>query len=166
MKPVTVEIEVPQRREEIFDFLDVLGNHEEFTDHLLVDWRLDGPERGVGARARMLVKGPRLTEDRLEMEVTDAKCPVSTTEESVSGGGHRHTRGTYLLEDIPAYGTRISFRFEWLEAPLIERIAAPVTRAVIRRANARSLQRLAETLAGRGNGAGAHDGGNQKEEKR
>ena len=152
MKPVTVEIEVPQRREEIFDFLDVLGNHQTFTDHLLVDWWLDGPERGVGAHARMFVKGPRLTEDLLDMEVVEAKRPVSTTEESVSAGGRRHTRGTYLLEDIPAYGTRISFRFEWLEAPLIERIAAPLTRAVIRRANAKSLHRLAETLSSNGNG--------------
>jgi Polyketide cyclase / dehydrase and lipid transport len=152
MKPVTVEIEVPQRREEVFDFLDVLGNHEEFTDHLLVHWSLDGPQRGVGARARMFVKGPRLTEDQLDMEVVEAKRPVSTTEESVSASGHRRTRGTYLLEDIPAYGTRISFRFEWLEAPLIERLAAPLTRSVVRRANERSLQRLAETLGSNGNG--------------
>ena len=147
MKPVTVEIEVSQRREEIFDFLDALGNHEEFTDHLLVDWKLDGPDRGVGARARMLVKGPRLTEDRLEMEVVEAKRPVQTTEESVSAGGRRHTRGTYLLEDMPGNGTRVSFRFEWLEAPLIERLASPMTRAALRRANERSLRRLAETLA-------------------
>jgi hypothetical protein len=147
MKPVTVEIEVPQRREDVFDFLDVLGNHEAFTDHLLVGWHLDGPERGVGARARMLVKGPRLTEDYLDMEVVDSTPPVSTTEESVSAAGRRRTRGTYLLEDIPAYGTRIRFRFEWLKAPLIDRIAGPLTRAVVRRANAKSLHRLAEMLA-------------------
>ena len=115
MKPVTVEIEIPQNREEIFDFLDVLGNREGFTDHLLVDWTLDGSERGVGARARMFVKGPRL-----------------------------------------------SFRFEWLEAPLIERLAAPLTRSVIRRAHERSLRRLAETLAAGTNGVGPVHASNAK----
>ncbi len=56
MKPVTVAIEVPQPREQVYDFLDVLGNHEQFTDHFLVDWQLSGPPSGVGAKARMRVK--------------------------------------------------------------------------------------------------------------
>ena len=81
------------------------------------------------------------------MEVVEAKRPVQTTEESVSAGGRRHTQGTYVLEEMPGNGTRISFRFEWLEAPLIERLAAPMTRAALRRANQRSMRRLAETLA-------------------
>ena len=58
MRPVTVSIDVPQDREEVFDFLDVLANHEQFTDHFLRDWSLQGPARGVGARARMRVKSP------------------------------------------------------------------------------------------------------------
>jgi hypothetical protein len=139
MKPVTVSVEVAQRPEDVYDFLDVLGNHKRFTDHFLVDWRLDGPARGVWARARMLVKDPRFTEDRLDMEVVAAERPRSTTEESVSVDGRRLTRGTYLLEELPGKGTRIDFRFEWLKALLIERLAAPLTRAVIRRANARSI---------------------------
>jgi hypothetical protein len=49
MKPVTVSIEVPQAREDVYDFLDVLANHESFTDHMLRDWRCAGPARGVGA---------------------------------------------------------------------------------------------------------------------
>jgi hypothetical protein len=28
MKPVSVSVEVPQSREEIYEYLDVLGNHE------------------------------------------------------------------------------------------------------------------------------------------
>jgi hypothetical protein len=58
MRQVTVSFEVPQDRDRVFDFLDVLGNHERFTDHFLLDWDLAGPERGVGAGARMRVKSP------------------------------------------------------------------------------------------------------------
>src|SRR5690349_4189887 len=53
MKPVAVTTTVPQPVEEVFDFLDVLANHEPFTDHMLRDWHYEGPARGVGARARV-----------------------------------------------------------------------------------------------------------------
>jgi Polyketide cyclase / dehydrase and lipid transport len=145
MKPVSVSIEVPQSQQEVFEYLDVLGNHERFTDHFLLDWQVSGPGRGVGARARMRVKGPG-PDDWLDMEVTDAEPPRMTTEESVSAKGRRRTRGTYVLEPLPGGGTRISFELSWLEAPLIERLGSPLTRAVVRRANAKSLQRLAEVL--------------------
>ncbi len=58
MRPVSVSIDVPQGREEVYDQLDVLGNHEQFTDHFLLDWQVARPASGVGARARMRVKGP------------------------------------------------------------------------------------------------------------
>jgi uncharacterized protein YndB with AHSA1/START domain len=146
MKPVSLSIEVPQSPERVYDYLDVLGNHEQFTDHFLLDWEVSGPSRGVGARARMRVKAPG-PNDWLDMEVVDADPPRMTTEESVSRRGRRRTRGTYVLEPLPGGGTRISFELAWLEAPLAERLGAPVTRAVVRRANGRSLQRLAQTLA-------------------
>jgi hypothetical protein len=145
MKPVSVAIEVPQPPEQVYEFLDVLGNHERFTDHFLLDWELSGPNRGVGARARMRVNSPG-PDDWLDMEVVAAEAPRTTTEESVSAKGRRRTRGTYVLEPLPGGGTRVVFDFAWLEAPLSERLAAPLTRAVVRRANARSLQRLAEML--------------------
>ena len=42
MKPVTVSVDVPQQRREVFDYIDVLGNHERFTDHFLLDWQVSG----------------------------------------------------------------------------------------------------------------------------
>jgi hypothetical protein len=56
MKPVAVSVTVPNHREEVYDFLDVLANHELFTDHMMVDWKYSGPSSGVGARARMRLK--------------------------------------------------------------------------------------------------------------
>jgi hypothetical protein len=146
MKPVSGSVEVPQSREEVYDFLDVLANHEQFTDHFLLDWQISGPAGGVGAKARMRVKTPG-PDDWLDMEVIEAVAPRTTTEESVSAKGRRRTRGTYVLDELPGGGTRITFELAWLQAPLRERLTAPLTRAVVRRANAKSLQRLAQTLA-------------------
>jgi uncharacterized protein YndB with AHSA1/START domain len=148
MKPVRVSVTVPQSREEVYEFLDVLANHEPFTDHMMVDWEYSGPPRGIGARARMRLKRPGPA-DWMEMEVIDADPPRTSTEETVGAGGRRRTRGTYVLEELPGGGTRINFEFVWLQAPLTERLIAPVTRAVLRRGNQKSLERLAEALARR-----------------
>jgi hypothetical protein len=81
--------------------------------------------------------------------VVAADPPRTTVEESIGARGRRRTRGTYRLEEAPAGGTEVTFELAWLEAPLAERLAAPLTRAVVRRANARSLSRLADQLAAR-----------------
>jgi Polyketide cyclase / dehydrase and lipid transport len=148
MKPVTATVTVPESREEVFDFLDVLGNHERFTDHFLVDWELSGPAAGVGARARMRLKKPGPA-DWLDMTVVAGERPTTTVEESLSAKGRRRTRGTYLLAAAPGGGTRITFRLEWLAAPFGDRLAAPLTRAIAGRSNERSLRRLADTLKDR-----------------
>ena len=147
MRPVTVAVTVPNDREDVFRFLDVLPNHEPFTDHMLVDWYYAGPPSGIGARAHMRLKKPGRPE-WMDLEVIDADPPRLSVEETVSARGRRPTRGTYVLEELPSGGTRISFTFEWLSAPLIERLAAPFTRAVVRRGNQTSLERLSEQLAG------------------
>jgi Polyketide cyclase / dehydrase and lipid transport len=146
MKPVTVSVTVPESREEVYDFLDVLANHEPFTNHMLVDWHYSGPRSGVGARARMRLRKPGKP-DWMDLEVIEADPPSRSSEQTVSAGGRRRTRGTYILEELPAGGTRVSFEFAWLRIPLLERLAAPVTRAVVRRGNERSLARLAEQLS-------------------
>lgn len=156
MRPVTSAITVPQSPAEVYDLLDVLGAHEAFTDHFLVDWETSGPRSGVGARARMRVKKPG-PPDWLDMEVIAAERPRRTVEESVSAKGRRRTRGTYVLEELPGGGTRIRFELSWLEAPLSERIAAPLTRWIVKRNNDRSLRRLANRLGA----ASSAEGGNR-----
>lgn len=146
MRPVTAAITVPQPRDRVFDFLDVLSNHERFTDHFLVDWELSGPPAGVGARARMRVKSPR-PDDWLDMEVVAGERPRTTVERSIGARGRRRTRGTYVLDELPDGGTRITFELAWLEAPLGERLLAPITRSVVGRANAKALRRLADVLS-------------------
>jgi hypothetical protein len=146
VKPVTASVTVPRPREEVYDFLDMLGNHQAFTDHFLIDWKLSGPRAGIGARACMRVRKPG-PEDWLDLKVIAAVRPQKTVEESIGANRRRRTRGTYLLEELPGGGTEVTFELVWLEAPLVERLGAPLTRAVTRHANAKALRRLVDVLA-------------------
>jgi hypothetical protein len=48
MKPITVSVVVDRPREEVFAHLDMLANHEAFTDHFMHDFTFSGPAAGVG----------------------------------------------------------------------------------------------------------------------
>jgi Polyketide cyclase / dehydrase and lipid transport len=164
VKPVTSSVTVPNRHGDVYAFLDVLANHESFTDHLMVDWDYSGPRAGVGAKARGRVNAPGSNE-MIEIEVVEADPPRRIVEQQTGARGRRRTRGTYTLEELPGGGTKISFEFAWLEAPRLERIGAPLTRAFMRRANGRAMRRLAGELAAlsvtrpSGSGSPDHSGG-------
>lgn len=146
MKPVTVSIEVPQSAEEVFDYLAVLANHEAFLDHFLVDWKFSGPPRGLGAKAEAKASAP-MSQDWTDFEIVEIEEPSLIVEEGVGLKGKRRTRGTYRLRGLPGGGTEISFELEWLESAKAERLIPPMTRAFIRRPNAKALRRLAGQLA-------------------
>jgi hypothetical protein len=156
MKPVRVSIEVPQSRTEVYDFLDVMANHEPFTNHLLRDWKYSGPARGIGSKARVRTKIAGRT-DVIDIEVIAAEPPAKIVEQNVGAQGRRHANGTYTLEELPGGGTRIEFEYSWRQAALTERLAAPLGRAVLRRANEQAMQRLAAALAARNPGRNPAD---------
>jgi hypothetical protein len=145
MDPVVVAIDVPQPREEVFAYIDVLANHERFTNHFLVDWTVSGAPRGVGAHVRVRAKQGRA--NWMEIEALASEPPHRTVEQAVGANGRRVTRGTYVLDELPDGGTRITFTLEWLSVPTAERIAAPLVRAMMRSANQKALERLAGELA-------------------
>jgi hypothetical protein len=148
VKPVTVSITVPQPAEEVFDFLDVLANHEAFLDHFLVDWKFSGPSSGVGAKAEARTNAP-MSQDWTEFEVVEAERPTRIVEEGVGLKGKRRTRGTYRLEPLSGGGTEISFELAWIEAARAESLIPPMTRAFLKRPNAKAMRRLAKLLAQR-----------------
>jgi hypothetical protein len=115
---------------------------------MLPDWEFSGAERGVGAGARMRFKKPGRP-DWMNLEVIEAEPPRRSVEETISAGGRRRTRGTYVLDELPGGGTRINFELAWLEAPLSDRLAAPLVRALLERGNARAMRRLAAQLGDR-----------------
>ena len=141
MKPITVSVVVDRPREEVFDHLDVLANHEAFTDHFLQDWTLSGPAAGVGAKARF-----RSRNDWMDLEVLESQAPVRTVERTVGAGGKRVTRGTYTLTEQPDGRTLVEFELVYEQGPASERMAAPLVRSILRRANERSMERLREVL--------------------
>jgi len=146
MKPVTVSTTVARPVAEVYEFLDVLANHEGFLDHMLVDWKFSGPRRGVGAQARARANTIG-SQDWTDFEVVEAEPPMRLVEQGVGNNGKRHTRGTYRLEELPGGGTRISFELEWLEASKAERLAPPLIRAFVRRTNGKAMRRLAKQLS-------------------
>jgi Polyketide cyclase / dehydrase and lipid transport len=147
VKPVTVSVEVPNPRQQVWDYLDLLANHERFTDHFLLDWELSGPPRGVGAKASFRVKATN-DKDWTELRVIEADPPRRSVEESVGGSrAQRKSRGTYTLEELPGGGTRITFEIINLEMPLSERAMGPLNSAYLRRVNRKAMKRLAGELA-------------------
>jgi len=152
MRPVTVTIDVPQGREEVFDFLDVMANHEPFTNHMLKDWQYSGPDRGIGSKARVnAVFASR--KDPVEIEVVAAERPGTIVERNLSAGGRRIGNGTYRLHENPGGGTRIEFEYSWQQPLRSDRLAAPLIRAMLRRGNQQAMRRLAELLAARAGAA-------------
>lgn len=146
MKPVTVSTVVARPVAEVYDFLDVLANHESFTDHMLVKWKCSGPARGVGAKAE--AKANTIgSQDWTDFEIVEAEPPVRIVEEGIGNGGKRHTRGTYRLEELPDGKTKVSFELEWLETARAERLIPPMTRAFMHRVNTKSMRRLAKQLS-------------------
>jgi len=146
MRPVTVSTEVRQERANVYAFLDVMANHERFTDHMLRDWVCEGPATGVGARARVVnVLGGRSVP--VEVEVVHAVDGERTIERNVSAGGRRVGHGTYELADAEGGGTCVTFTYAWQEAPLEDRLLSVVVRPMMRRAFQRALERLAGELA-------------------
>ncbi|MFI5027759.1 MAG: SRPBCC family protein [Solirubrobacterales bacterium] len=148
MKPVIVSTSAKRAPEEAYEFLDVLANHEPFVDHLLTDWSFSGPARGVGAMARARTDAPG-SQDWTEFEIVESG-PGRIVEQAVGANGKRRTRGTYTLEGLSDGGTRLSFELEWLEAARIEQFFGPLTRAFVRRANAKSMRRLRGLLEAEG----------------
>jgi hypothetical protein len=147
VKPVKVSVEVPNSAHQVYEFLDVLGNHESFMDHFMVDWQLSGPKRGVGAKANVRIKATA-EKDWTDVEIVEADADRRLVEETIGGSGaKRRTRGTYLLEVLPDdRGTRISFGLEMVEMPRSERLMGPLNRAYIKRVNRKAMRRLKERL--------------------
>jgi Polyketide cyclase / dehydrase and lipid transport len=146
MKPVRVTTDVPYSPERVYDFLDVMANHEPFTNHMLREWEYSGPDRGIGSKATVKAGAAGRTET-VEIEVIAGERPTTIVEQNVSARGRRVATGTYTLQPLPSGDTRIAFEYAWQQAPLSDRAAAPLVRAILTRANRRAMVRLAEQLA-------------------
>src|SRR5258707_7664116 len=113
-EPVTVSVEVARPRQEAFDYVDLLSNHEGWMDHLYKHWRFEGPRRGVGAIATAQVDAPAASE-KVSFKVVESMPPERIVEQGESAHGKRETRGTYRFAELEGGRTRIEFELAWLK---------------------------------------------------
>jgi hypothetical protein len=145
-QPVTVTIDVPQPRTAVYDYLDVMANHEAFTDHMLTNWRVSGPATGIGSKAHVTTKAGGMTDEAV-IEVFEVEPGRLIRERSIGAKGKRIAHGTYTLSDLPDGGTHIEFEFALQKVPAMERPLVPFMRKVLRKGNERAMERLAALLA-------------------
>jgi uncharacterized protein YndB with AHSA1/START domain len=154
--PVSVSINIGAPREQIFDYLEDLANHSQFTDHYLVDWHLTRERSvGLGAGARFRVKAPGNRFSWADVTLAEVQRPHRIVERGRTGKGNRvRTLGVYELAPAPGGTTRVSFTTETEPATLSDRIMESLGgRGWVRRKNARAMRRL-RSIIERGEGAG------------
>ena len=103
-EPVIVSVEVGRPRQEVFEYVDVLANHEHWMGHLFKNWSFEGPRRGVGAIAKAQVDAPAARE-KVSFEVVESTSPERIVEQGESAHGKRETRGTYRFTELDGGGT-------------------------------------------------------------
>jgi len=143
--PVTVSVEVARPRQEVFEYVDVLANHERWMGLLYKNWSFEGPKRGVGAIAKAQVDAPAAAE-KVTFEVVESVAPERIVEAGVSAHGKRETRGTYRFTEREGGGTKIEFELAWEKAPRTERWVPFVSRAFMGRALGKAMKKLAALL--------------------
>src|SRR6478672_5853901 len=149
MDPVAVSIVVSVPREAVFDYLNDIANHAEFTDHYLVDWHLTRIDSlGVGAGARFRVKAPGNRYSWADVTVIEAERPHRLVERGRTGKDNRvRTLGVYELEPVAADSTRVTFTLETLPATFADRVMESFgARTFMRRNGRRAMRRLRAIL--------------------
>jgi uncharacterized protein YndB with AHSA1/START domain len=147
--PVSVSIVVSAPRERVFDYLQDIANHPEFTDHYLVEWhltRIDSVGRGAGARFR--VKAPANRFGWADVSFAEVERPHRIVEVGRAGKDNRiRVLGVYDLAAGAAGTTRVRFTLETIPATLADRLMEGLgTRAWVRRKIERALHRLRDIL--------------------
>jgi uncharacterized protein YndB with AHSA1/START domain len=143
--PVSVSIVVSAPREQVFDYLQDIANHPEFTDHYLVDWhltRIDSVGRGAGARFRIKAPGNRFS--WADVTFTEVERPHRIVEVGRTGKFNRiRTLGVYDLAPAPGGATRVRFTLQTAPATLSDRLLEALgARRFTRRKTTRALRRL------------------------
>jgi len=158
MDPVTVSVIVDRPREQVFDYLQDIANHPEFTDHYLRDWhltRIDSVGRGAGARFRVKVPPPAGRFAWGDVTFVQVDRPHRIVEVGRTGKANRvRTVGVYELAPAAAGTTRVQFTLQTQPATLSDRLLESLgARGWLRRQNARAMRRL-RTILERGEGRG------------
>jgi uncharacterized protein YndB with AHSA1/START domain len=147
--PVTVSTVITAPRERVFDYLQDIANHSEFSDHYLVDWhltRIDSVGRGAGARFRLKLPGYRY--GWADVTFVEVEPPHRIVEVGRAGKNNRiRVLGVYELSESASGATRLRFTVSTEPKMLSDRLleAFGASRWVRRNAR-RALRRLRSIL--------------------
>jgi uncharacterized protein YndB with AHSA1/START domain len=162
VNPLTVSIVISAPREQVFDYLQDIANHPEFTDHYLVDWhltRIDSVGEGAGARFR--VDAPFNRFSWADVTFSEVERPHRIVEVGRTGKNNRiRTLGVYDLAVAEAGATRVRFTFQSeLVTPSDRLQEALGGRGWLRRKNQKAMRRLRAILEqDAGTGRAGHRG--------
>lgn len=125
MGPLSASVTIHAPREQIFEYLEDIANHPEFTDHFLVDWHLTRESSvGVGAGARFRVKAPFNRFAWGDVTFSEVLPPHRIVEVGSGGKANRiRTLGIYELVERAGGTTKVTHTFQSTPATLSDRIA-------------------------------------------
>ena len=148
MDPVTVSITIGRPREEVFDYLADIANHQEFSDHYLKHWRLtreDSWGQGAGARYRLARRNRFAWGETTFVEVLPPYRIVGVGR----GGKYNRTKSftAWVLSPAPGGGTRVELTSETEPALITDRLAEAFGfRRWFKRGSGKALRRLRSIL--------------------
>ncbi|PTL56442.1 hypothetical protein C7Y72_15895 [Paraconexibacter algicola] len=147
--PVSTSTVVSRPIEEVYEYLLDIANHQEFTDHYLVDWHLtreDSYGVGAGARFKIKMRGNRFP--WMDVTIAEAVRPHRIVEVGRTGKFNRiRTVGVYELTPGPGGSTRVTFTSETEPKLLTDKFLESLgVRGMVKRKNAKALRRLQSIL--------------------
>jgi uncharacterized protein YndB with AHSA1/START domain len=150
MDPVTASVKIGRPREEVFEYLVDIANHQEFSDHYLKEWRLTRVDSyGRGAGARFKIDAPL---DRFgwgDMTFIEVERPHRIVAAGRAGKFNRNKTWTeWTLDPNGANSTNVEVTTESEAALPTDRLFEALTRrrGWFRRGLKRSLRRLQSIL--------------------
>jgi uncharacterized protein YndB with AHSA1/START domain len=153
VEPLSLTTTIARPRAEVFEYLADVANHEEFSDHCMVDWHLtreDSYGRGAGARFDRFSYG--------DITLTEVNPPERIVATGRSGRFNRiRTRTTWTLQDDGEGATKVTFETQSTPVlksdELMEKLLR--VRTATTRCHKRALERLRSILES-GEGRGEH----------
>jgi uncharacterized protein YndB with AHSA1/START domain len=149
MDLVTANVLIDRPREEVFDYLADIANHQEFSDHYLKEWRLtrlDSYGRGAGARFR--IDAPL---DRFgwgDMTFVEFEPPYRIAAAGRSGKFNRNKTWTEWKLEPQGNATRVEVTSESVPALPTDKLMEAVTRRRrwFKRGQRKALRRMQSIL--------------------
>jgi uncharacterized protein YndB with AHSA1/START domain len=143
--PLSVSTVISAPREQVFDYLQDIANHSEFSDHYLVDWhltRIDSVGLGAGARFRVKIPGNRFS--WADVTFVEVERPYKIVEVGRTGKNNRiRTVGVYELAPGASGTTRLRFTLQTEPYTLSDRLMEALgARGWLKRKSRRAMRRL------------------------